>query len=201
VAARPQFRFDATVHAYWLGRRRLPSITQILSATHPDAGRSVYYTDEHAARGTRIHQATARFDLGGGWGDDLLETDVPRVRAYAAFLDLMRPRYQEVEQPRYSRRYLFAGTPDRIGSWPDGRDFVLDLKTGGVLPDQGLQTAGQVLVLDERPEEGRLRYTLHLRDDGQFRLVKWDDPQDFVRFLHRLKTFTEGEPTWQTPNS
>jgi len=196
VASRPgQFRFDATAHAYFVGRRRLPSITQILRATAPDAGGSAYYTDDHAARGTRIHQATARFDLGGGWGDDLLDVDVPRVRAYAAFLDQHRPVYQEVEQPRYSKQYGFAGTPDRFGRWPDGRRFVLDLKTGGVLADQGLQTAAQVLVADE-PPAGRLRYTLHIRPDGKFRLVAWNDPLDFSCFLYRLRLFLDaGDPT------
>jgi hypothetical protein len=197
VASRSsQFRFDATAHAYFVGRRRLPSITHILSATADSNEARAYYTQAHADRGTRIHQATARFDLGGGWGDDLLEADLPRVRAYAAFLDQHRPVYQEVEQPHFSTRYHFAGTPDRFGVWPDGRRFVLDLKTGGVLPDQGLQTAAQILVVDE-PPAGRLRYTLHVRPDGKFRLQKWDDPQDFSRFLYRLGLFrSAGHPDY-----
>lgn len=197
MAAR--FRFEAATHTYWLGRRRLPSITQIIAATSTEPV-PFYYTERVRDRGSRIHQATARFDLGGGWGDDLLETDVPRVRAYASFLALQRPRYQQVEQPRYSTRYLFAGTPDRVGQWPNGRRFVLDIKAGEPLPEYGLQTAAQVLALNE-PPDARLRYTLHLRHDGQFRLVPWADPQDYTSFLYRLKLFTEGGTTWATQNS
>jgi hypothetical protein len=96
VAAR--FRFDASVHAYYVGARRLPSITQILAATNGN-GPSPFYTEESAERGTRIHKATARYDLGAGWGDDLLYTDVPRVRAYAAFCFALHPIYDEIEQP------------------------------------------------------------------------------------------------------
>jgi hypothetical protein len=188
MAAR--FRFDATAHAYYVGRRRLPSITQILAAT-AGGGVCQFYTEEAAARGTRIHQATARFDLSGAWGDDLLDTDVPRVRAYAAFLAALRPTYTEIEQPRWSKVYGFAGTPDRVGVWPDGRAFVLDIKTGGPMPDHGQQTAAQVLVIDATPAS-RLRYTLHLRDDATYRVQRWDDTQDFPRFLARLQTFTDG---------
>jgi hypothetical protein len=190
-----QFRFDATAHAYFVGRRRLPSITQVLSSTRPAGASSAdWYTDETAARGTRIHAATARFDLGGGWGDDLLVDDLPRVRAYAAFLDARQPIYDEIEQPRYSSRYGFAGTPDRVGRWRDGRAFVLDIKTGGVTPDCGPQTAAQVALVDADPR-ARLRYTLHLRPDGAYRLVAWDDPNDWALFLLRLTTFTDGGHT------
>jgi hypothetical protein len=185
----PQFRFDKVAHAYYVGDLRLPSITQILRATLPAGASSVqWYTEESAARGTRIHEATARFDLGGGWGEDLLESDLPRVRAYAAFLAARQPVYTEVEQPRYSSRHGFAGTTDRRGRWQDGREFVLDLKTGGVIPDCGLQTAAQALLWT--PDwRGLLRYTLHLRDDGQYRLRAWTDPADWSRFLVRLHTF------------
>ena len=185
-----KFRFDAALHAYYVGSRRLPSITQILAATN-GSGPSPFYTEESAERGTRIHAATARFDLGGGWGDALLYTDVPRVRAYDAFRFALRPIYDEIEQPRWSKRYGFAGTPDRVGRWPDGRAFVLDIKTGGPMPDHGEQTAAQVLVIDAKPE-ARLRYTLHLRDDETYRLIPHKDPQDFPRFLARLHTFTQG---------
>jgi hypothetical protein len=190
MASRPRFRFDAVAHAYYVGDARLPSITQILSAT-ADGGICPYYTEETAARGTRIHQATARFDLGGGWGDDLLVADVPRVRAYAAFLHALHPTYKEIEQPHYSPTFAFAGTPDRVGAWADGRAFVLDLKTGPPLPDHGLQTAGQVLVLRAKPQ-AYLRYTLHLHDDETYRLIPWKDAQDFPKFLRRFTDFMQG---------
>ena len=188
MAAR--LRFSASDHAYHVGSRRLPSITQILAATS-GGGACPFYTEETAARGTRIHQATARFDLGAGWGQDLLLTDVPRVRAYAAFILALHPVYAEIEQPRWSKRYGFAGTPDRVGHWADGRAFVLDIKTGGPLDDHALQTAAQVLVLDAKPES-HLRYTLHLRDDETYRLLPYKDAQDFPRFLARLATYTQG---------
>jgi len=192
VAAKAaRFRFDAGAHAYYVGARRLPSITQVLAATAqpsgPGNGRA-YYTAEAAERGTRIHAATARYDLGAGWGEDVLAVDVPRVRAYAAFLLQHQPRYDEIEQPRWSRTYGFAGTPDRVGRWPDGRHFVLDLKTGPAQPDHGLQTAAQVLLTHTKPA-ACLRYTLHLRDDETYRLLRWDDPNDFTAFYMRLEQF------------
>ena len=190
LAWRSRFRFDPVTHAYYVGAKRLPSITQILAATNGGGG-CPFYTEETAARGTRIHQATARYDLGAGWGDDLLMTDVPRVHAYAAFILALHPVYAEIEQPRWSKTYGFAGTPDRVGKWPDGRAFVLDIKTGGSLPDHGLQTAAQVLAVGAKPE-AMLRYTLHLRDDETYRLLPWKDAQDFSRFLARLKVFTHG---------
>ena len=194
MASKDRFRFDAVAHAYFVGDRRLPSITRILASTRPPGeGGASWYTEESANRGTRIHAATARFDLGGGWGDDLLETDVPRVRAYAAFKLAHQPIYDEIEQPRWSKAYGFAGTPDRVGRWRDGRQFVIDLKTGAPCPDHGPQTAAQVLLVSTKPQ-ARLRYTLHLRDDGTYRLRRWDDDGDFAVFLYRLRQFTEGEP-------
>lgn len=186
----PQFRFDPVAHAYYVGDRPLPSITQVLAATAPPSNGCTFYTEAHAERGTRIHAATASRDLGAGWGDRLLETDLPRVWAYDAFLQAHRPRYTTIEQPAWSRLYLYAGTPDRAGTWPDGRAFVLDLKTGGSLPDHALQTAAQVLLQPGKPEAW-LRYTLHLRDDGQFRLLAHTDPMDFPRFLARLQAFRQ----------
>jgi hypothetical protein len=187
--SRQQFRFDASAHAYFVGARRLPSITQILRATHPDGATAGWWSEESALRGTRIHEATARFDLSGAWGDDLLVDDVSRVRAYAAFLASRQPLYDEVEQPRWSRRYGFAGTPDRVGRWRDGRAFVLDLKTGVTHRDHGLQTAAQALLVDG-VASARLRYTLYLRDDGSYRLVAWPDASDYLAFLDRLLLFT-----------
>lgn len=139
-----------------------------------------------------------RFDLSGGWGDDVLEPDLPRVRAYAEFLQAMRPVYLEIEQPRWSKRFGFAGTPDRVGHWPDGRLFVLDIKTGPAGPDHGLQTAAQALLIDGRIDL-RLRYTLHLRPNGRFLLMPWRDPQDYTAFLARLRRFTEGDTTDGNP--
>ena len=189
--AAERFTFDPTAHAYFVGRRRLPSITQIIAAGRASDAQPWAFSDEAAERGDRIHRATASFDLGAGWGDDLLDVDVPRVRAYADFLQMMQPVYDEIEQPRWSRALQFAGTPDRVGRWRDGRRFVLDIKTGAKSSEHGLQTAGQVLVVEGRPD-ARLRYSLHLRPEGDYRLVSWTDARDYVEFMRRLRIITDG---------
>ncbi len=63
---------------------------------------------------------------------------------------------------RLREEYGFAGTPDRVGAWPDGRRFVLDIQTGDLTFNNALKQTGngslvgvleKRLTKDARPED------------------------------------------------
>lgn len=208
-----QFRFEPAGHRYFIGAAPVPSITQILNG----AGLVPVipqWTPAVRERGRRLHRDTATRDLTGHWPELLVQTDLPRRVAYEQFLHDAAPVYAEIEQPRYSKLFKYAGTPDRIGGFDPARfrvpgvpivgiGFAIDLKCGEPLAHHGIQTAAQVVLVDgRRPSQAgsvvwpRLRYTLHLRADGTYRLVRWGNLQDFSgwwRALSQARLTAEGD--------
>lgn len=85
-------------------------------------------SSEAKIRGTEVHELAHRLTLGE-------EVDVPDDRrdlvdAALAFLDDWEVRELMVEEPVYSRRHGYAGTPDLIAILGDGQTWLLDYKTG-----------------------------------------------------------------------
>ena len=78
--------------------------------------------------------------------------------------------------------YRFAGTIDHIGH-PIGYFAIFDVKSGAPSPATGIQLAGYEILLTAR---GARRFALHLKDDGNYKLIEYKDRNDRNVFLSAL---------------
>ena len=188
------FTVDRERHLYALHRVPLDSVTDILQEL--GVVDPTYYNETGKIRGGKVHLGTALLERPGGldWEslkpieDALGEPITPYVRAYERYLRETGWKSQIIEKAYYHPDYLYAGTPDRIGRFPDDKlGSLLDLKTGkSVHPGTALQTG----AYDEMvPREGgipRRRYGVLLKVDGDFILKRFDDHNDGQTFLAGL---------------
>lgn len=182
--------FDEASHRYTLDGKPLPSVTKIIhSVLNPNAA----FAPGSAERGKAVHLACQLHDE-----DDLDETSLsPKIAGYLegwkAFLAEFGCVVHKIEMPVYSTVYLYAGTLDRIVSFPDNDKTglaVLDIKSGVVTPETGLQTAAYALAYHEMT--GILptkRMAIHLKEDGGYRAQAYDNREDYNDFLSCLRVF------------
>jgi hypothetical protein len=81
-----------------------------------------------------------------------------------------------------SATYRFAGTIDHIGHL-NGNFCIIDVKSGAPTPATGIQLAGYEMLLSAR---GARRFALHLKDDGNYKLIEYKDRNDRNVFLSAL---------------
>ena len=190
--------FDAAEHEYRVDGQRVPSVTQLLD----DAGLTPDYSLvpvpvlEHArARGIHIDACCDLLDA-----DDLDWRSVhpealPYVEAWMAFRDYEGFTPLGSQVPLYHPIYGYAGTADSVGLLPGGHPVVVERKaTAKMAATYALQTAGYALegmwhappgggVLAPVPWGPVARLGVHLKRDGSYQLVPYDDPEDLAAFL------------------
>lgn len=105
-------------HFYEHEGRRLPSVTGILKAEgYID---TTYYTEYGRERGSFVHLACHYDDI-GDLDEDTLDPEIkPYLDAYRRFKAESGFIVEQSEPPMMSTKYLFAGTPDKIGAFPAG---------------------------------------------------------------------------------
>lgn len=178
-------RFDPDKHEYsvysqtaklWTG---VPSVTTILK----DMGfvDASFFTDYARERGTLVHRIIHWYCE--GTLDECTIDDVllPYFNAWLAFETDTGFISTETERPLASDLWRFAGTPDHIGML-NGRESVIDAKTGAIYPHVGLQLAAYE-VLAGRPLR---RFGLQLKEDGRYSLKEFKDRQDAQIFKAAL---------------
>lgn len=134
------FKFVPETHEYFLDNVRLPGVTEVLKSVGIIDDR--WFSKEWAWRGSVVHKCCELDDLG-----DLDESSV--AEEAKGYLEAWRKCKQEcgfvpdvIERCYFSEKYLFAGTPDRVGPIHfDWKNTVLDLKTGSIQPWTDLQLA------------------------------------------------------------
>jgi hypothetical protein len=184
--------FNEASHTYTADGVVIPSVTQILAPLNdlsfikPDV---LQYKRE---LGTAVHKATELYDQG-----ELDEATVPavvqpylngwiRLRAELSFEIL------GMEERVFHPAHRYAGTYDRLVLL-DGKRCIWDLKTGGMFPSYGPQTAAYKNAVEKASgKRVEARFTVELRDDGTYRLHEMTDPEDWPVFLgclalHRFK--------------
>ncbi len=146
--------FNSENHLYTWNGSPVPSVTQVIGTwTKIAVGRREYYYSPYTGDivepeimekasdwGIAVHQVVAIVLS----GDDIDETEAPpelvEVRnEVRKWQDIYKPEIVSIEQPCYSARYRYAGTPDivcRIGV----SEGIVDIKTGGS-ETVGIQTA------------------------------------------------------------
>lgn len=100
-----------------------------------------------------------------------------RVAAYRRFLSEMQPEILAVEEKVENEAYQYAGTLDRR-CIINRRESIVDIKGPYLhyyLPTS-LQTSGYAGCFPGRKLK---RYSLHLQDDGGYKLIDREDPEKF----------------------
>jgi hypothetical protein len=108
--------FQEEGHLYEGGR--LPSTTGILKAEGFIDAR--FYTEESRTRGTYVHLAT-HYDDSGELDEGTVDPDImPYLEAWRKFKAESGFIVERSEVPMKSSLYHYAGTIDRIGTFPKG---------------------------------------------------------------------------------
>ena len=125
-----ELHFEEATHTYTLGGKVLPSVTEIiapLTGGRYDNPAAAYA----AARGTRIHELCALYDM-DALPDEIEAECLGYVKAWAAFCRDYKPTWERIEWAGVSDSRTFpipfAGTVDRIGVIDNVRR-VVDIKT------------------------------------------------------------------------
>lgn len=187
--------FEVDGHRYTYHGKALPSVTRVLKVLDNFAGVPPEVLDFAAQRGTAVHEATALDD-----NDDLDEGSIdPIIAGYvAAWRDFKaKTDYAAIaiELPVVHGRLEYAGTLDRV-CFVSGKCAVVDIKTGLIPLSAGPQLAAyreaydwmvSAALVERPPEIPKRRYVVQLRQDGTFRLEKYDSPEDLGVFRSALE--------------
>ena len=200
-------RFDAADHRYYLDGSLVPSITQCLErAGWVD---STWMTEHSAARGTEIHLATARYDLGALQIEDYTGAHRGYLLAHVSAMTMLRPEILAVEEPHVHPALRFGGRVDRIVRI-HGVLGVLEGKSGQAAPlrrvngshettAHALQLALQAILVApiyHLPPEAVARWVLYWRRNGTFRLQTPLDGRDFD-LAYRIIQQANDRQRWQ----
>jgi hypothetical protein len=177
--------FNADNHEYRLHGVRLPSVTQIIA----DAGLygdTAYFTDYSRDRGSFIHEAI-EYHLSGELDEETLDpVIVPYLDAWKKFQAEANYVSDSCEERLASDVYHFAGTIDHIGHL-GGHFSIIDVKTSVVASAaEQIQTAAYELLLSAR---GARRFSLHLANNGRYKLIEHTDRIDGKIFLSCLAVY------------
>ncbi len=174
-------------HRYWLGNKHVVSVTQVMqSAGIID---TKFYTVEARERGTVVHKCIHYLNQNDLDIASIDESVRGYISAYRAFLEISRLTIRMAETVVYSPKHEYCGTLDIAGVMR-GRSVIIDVKTGHAPAWVGIQLAAYKNALLECGGPRCSRYSLELRNDGNFKLREHKDIDDFANFkaaLERVK--------------
>lgn len=111
------------------------------------------------------------------------------IEAWKGFLGHTQAEIILRERMMYCPTQKFAGTCDRL-CVIKGKKVVIDLKCGEPAAAAALQTAAYARLLESHEgikPEGRL--AVRLKEDGTYKAVEHNDPQDDRMFLYALSLY------------
>lgn len=185
--------FDAAAHAYTLGDRRLPSVTQILADVGVADFSDPHFSDDVKERGRRIHHMIA-LDVEESLDDDTVTDELqPYLTAWRRFLAESGAQIEFWERPVCDPELGYAGTLDGIVVLPGERmqrRTVLDIKRA-LYPSAGPQLAAYLRCARDLYPQPVLfnRAALVLPGDGSYRLQPLTEPTDDHTFLAALRLY------------
>lgn len=193
------FRFDPVGHRYTLDGAELPSVTEIIEPIRPDYSMvSADVLEIKRSLGVAVHLACELDDEGELVEDETDPVVMAYVHGWRRFLRDTGARVEENERQLYHPTLHYAGTLDRFAV-VKREGWLLDLKIvrPHPAPAYGVQTAGYDLLRQAnggRPADRR--GTVHLLDDGSYRMKLYDDPNDHYVFRALLSVHH-----WKKENS
>jgi len=125
------FNDDGHVYESFSGGLYYGSVTQILKAE--GFIDTTYYTEYGRDRGSFVHLACHYDDI-GDLDEDTLDPEIkPYLDAYRRFKAESGFVVEQSETPMMSTKYLYAGTPDKIGAFPNGnvKRAAVELRNDG----------------------------------------------------------------------
>ena len=178
-----ELTLDKTTHTYSLG----PGVTTILKRVGFISDR--WFTEQAAVRGSYVHQACQYLEektLDDATVDDELRG---YLNAYQKFLNESGWVSTTIEKPMHHAVLGYCGCPDRIGHMADGKEGILDLKSGLPFGWHKLQTAAYTALYKPDDPQSIQRYSLYLRGDGSYKLDRYADKNDLKIFLATLTVY------------
>ena len=164
-------------HSYWIGERRLLSVTQALHILDDRPKIDPWYLQ----RGTFIHKATEYLDRDELDLQTLDDRILPYFNAYVKFREDTRFAVTDIEYPLYHPEYFYAGKIDRLG-FLNNRLVLVDLKSGTKAKVDELQIAAYWELCranhnDERNLNVKDAFVLYLKEDSNYSIVKIERPR------------------------
>lgn len=178
--------FDEATHTYWYDGIEVPSVSKVLREAGLQGDIS-FLDPKYLKRGTAVHGYAEDIDKGCLNYDAIIPEYMPFVAAYEWFKDEHSVLWEGVEEKRFSKKYLFAGTIDRFG-YLDKVSAVVDLKTGFYAKWHQVQTAAYRLLL-EGEFKAEANYDIYLTSDGLYKIKLNDKPRQGEIFLSALDTY------------
>jgi hypothetical protein len=182
-----ELRLDVERHEYWLGKVRLPSVTQALSVIESFDHIPADVLERARLFGRHCHTMIDLFNK-GELDEETLDPELALYLAqYKRFLFETNLEVTQSEERVCSRSLGYAGTLDIRGilGVRVRRYSLIDLKSGAVPRSVGPQTAAYQQACNEKPPR---RYALQLARD-RFKLIPCEDPSDFSNFLSALNVY------------
>lgn len=145
-------------------------------------------------RGTEIHKITEEHDRGNVYipNDYTEHKYFLYLNAWCDFLEDYQPEIKEIEIKTYSRKYLYAGTIDRIlvlEEEYEKRNYIVDIKCGGKWPSYPLQLAAyrHAYIEETGTDEGFARMCVYLTKEGTYKVDVHRNQDDIDVFLAAIK--------------
>lgn len=185
-----------------------PRVTEVIAWAFPSP---VLWHPEYLRRGTFVHAAADILGNGDDLDDRTMETAFQTrmmpsgkqeawhdyLQGYRLFLDECVPRkFVRIVHPTDTRIVneveRYTGKPDQVWMMDDGRECVIDLKTGHAPASVRLQLAAYDLALPH--ERRRRRFALELTPNA-YRLIACEDDRDYAawRLLVRAHWIVKGK--------
>jgi hypothetical protein len=192
----PSFAFDEASHRYHLDGKPLPSVTTVLA----DAGLLKYdFLDEHLRetcleRGRQVHMLTQLDDEGRLDEDNIGEENLDYLLAWRKFKKDFEFTPRLIEHKVFHPMLKYAGCLDRVGRARDGRELLIDIKTGVAPHAARYQTAAYAACLPH--PRTYARRVVELRPDLSYRVIAFNASDywtDFTVFTGALRAFKAKE--------
>lgn len=206
--------FDPVEHKYTLNGNVIPGVTSVIDPLITFSAPE-YIMKSARERGTLVHKLTERWDA----HEDGLATWPLRIDrmmcdaglegylvAWRAFKRDFTVDILESEQKVLSHQYRYAGTLDRVVKMIYHDKIkktigvvkaVLDIKTGGLYKEYGLQTAAYmeaynkmkgygIITMPPKSDAVTHRFVVQLKDTGRYHLEEHTNKLDLPAFLGAL---------------
>jgi len=182
-------QFDPDSHTYRVGGVVVPNVTSILEGVGiSDYSRLAWDVRDRALRrGIAVHEAT-RYDDENDLDWNTLDASLRGyVEAWRRFRQETQFKPELIEHRGYNPTYGYAGTLDRLGAFPAGDKWIIDIKTGTMPWWVSIQLAAYAAFFEE-PRSYR-RMAVALKSDGTYQVQEFPGKQwqeEFNIFLAAL---------------
>lgn len=184
--------FNDERHEYRYSGTVVPGVTSLIERAYDFSNVPDSIMEYKSALGKAVHKACELEDLGTLDESTVATVVLPYLSAYRKFkAEAGYIEWHGIEERVYHPVHRYAGTLDRRG-WIGGDYGIADLKTSSTVHKAcGLQLAGYQEAHKGDPDlhvkkPDWKRWVIHLKPDGKYQLVPFNDPMDWPTFVSCL---------------